>query len=227
MRDLVICFLKFPQPGHVKTRLAKDLGEKGAAELYEALAERVITEIYPLSESYELVLCVEPSHAIQDFRAWIGDNWTFWQQEGNDLGERLANAAEQAFLMDFERVIFIGTDCIGMDEDFIDKAFLQLDTKDIVIGPSSDGGYYLLGIQEPLRWLFQNMAWSTPDVLPESIIRIEAREYQHQLLEEKMDIDTLEDLVTFREKLPDEHFLATKIDHIVADRLTVPDSMQS
>lgn len=224
MRDLLICFLKFPQPGHVKTRLAKDLGAPGAAALYEALAERVITEVYPLSQAYDLVLCAEPTHTLEDFHQWIGPNWTFWYQEGDTLGERLAIAAETAFHHDYQRVMFIGTDCIGMDETFIEAAFQSLEKHDTVIGPSVDGGYYLLGINQPMGWLFRDMPWSTEMVLSTTINRLEEREMTHHLLEEKLDVDTLDDLVSFRESLPEEHFLATKIDHIVSDRLTPPDS---
>lgn len=227
MRDLVVCFLKYPQPGHVKTRLGKDLGNVGAAEFYAAIAERVITEIYPLSELYELILCTEPSHNLHEFRTWIGDNWTFWQQEGADLGQRLAFAAETAFFEGFERVIFIGTDCIGMDESFIQGAFQSLDSHDVVIGPSTDGGYYLLGIREPSRWLFEDIPWSTETVLKETLDRIENQQCRHFLLEEKLDVDTMEDLIKFREELPEEHFLATKIDHIISDRLTPPEHLKS
>jgi len=224
MRDLLICFLKYPQPGHVKTRLAEDLGSEGAAALYEALAERVITEIYPLSESYDLILCAEPSHAIDDYRSWIGPNWIFWYQEGETLGDRLAIATESAFHHDYQRIIVIGTDCIGMDEPFIEKAFNALEDHDVVIGPSTDGGYYLLGISQPMFWLFEDMPWSTEKVLSTTIDRIEARELKHRLLEEKIDVDTMDDLVAFRQALPEEHFLVTKIDHIISDRLTPPEN---
>lgn len=219
MKQLLICFLKYPQAGHVKTRLAKDLGETGAATLYKALAERVITEVYPLTESYDVVLCAEPSHSLEDFREWIGPNWTFWHQQGEDLGDRLAYAADQAFAEGYERVMFIGTDCIGMDESFICEAFNQLATHQVVIGPSSDGGYYLLAFDEPSDWLFENMIWSTELVLNETMDRIETRDLKHHLLEEKLDVDTMEDLVEFRNALPQEHFLATKVDHIISDRL--------
>ena len=76
MKNALICFLKYPEPGHVKTRLAADLEDAGsAAMLYEAFAERVITEIFPLEGSYDVLLYVDPKHRHSDYIAWIGDSW--------------------------------------------------------------------------------------------------------------------------------------------------------
>lgn len=220
MKQALICFLKYPEPGNVKTRLAEDLGETHAAHLYESLAERVLTEVFPSNQQYKLVLCVDPKHPLSKYRAWTGLGFNYWPQEGEDLGERMRRAAARAFAEGAEKVAIIGTDCIGMDEEFIGEVFDTLGERDVVIGPSSDGGYYLIAFKEAHPWLFEKVAWSTQDVLDTTTQRLEDRKLNFRLLEEKIDIDTIDDLVTLRETLPEEHFLAKKIDLLILDRLS-------
>ena len=227
MKNALICFLKFPQPGGVKTRLAEDFGDENAASLYEALAERVITEVFPLHERYDLILCVDPGHDLEAYQDWIGEQWSFWfQPEEEDLGGRMNAAVQRALDEGYGRVILIGSDCVGLSETLIGETFDKLDDHDFLIGPSTDGGYYLLALKADDPWLFLNMPWSTPDVLPFTIDRIEARDLKFQLLDEKIDIDTIEDLARFREQLPEEHFLSKKIDHLVLERLKAPHGLQ-
>lgn len=223
MKRALICFLKYPEPGHVKTRLAAELGSIGAANLYRSLAERVITEVYPLSESYQLIICFDPKHNEDQFISWLGDQWTYWPQEGYDLGSRMANAIAQALEEGFDQVMLLGSDCIELSESFIEEAFEALNKNRAVIGPSSDGGYYLLALSHMDDFLFDDMAWSTDQVLPTTIDRLEAREYSYHLLEEKIDIDTQDDLVKLREILPAEHFISKKVDQVVMERLTIPE----
>ena len=215
MKNALLCFLKYPEPGHVKTRLAADLTAQGAADLYSALAERVLTEVYPLDNDYDLILCVDPAHDITHYQKWIGDSWQFREQQGADLGERMSHSIRKTFDEGYEKVAIIGTDCIGMDGQFIEHTFKMLDNHDFVIGPSSDGGYYLLALKAVQDWLFERMAWSTEEVLETTLDRIEARDLKVAKLAEKIDIDTVDDLIVFRKSLPAEHFLAKKIDQIV------------
>ncbi len=225
MKQVLLCFLKFPEPGNVKTRLARDLGAMAAAQLYLALAERVITEVYPLDNSYELRLCYDPKHPVQRYQEWIGDSWTFQKQQGSDLGARMSHALEQALGEGYHKAMVIGSDCIGMDEGLIAGAFRDLDRQDFIIGPSTDGGYYLLGLKRTHPWIFEKMEWSTERVLETTLDRIDARGLAVKNLAEKMDIDTLEDLIRFRKSLPEEHFLAKKIDQVVIDRLQLPEGV--
>ncbi|MDJ0836612.1 MAG: TIGR04282 family arsenosugar biosynthesis glycosyltransferase [Acidobacteriota bacterium] len=222
MKNALICFLKFPEPGNVKTRLAADLEDPvAAAVLYEALAERVITEVYPLMASYDVLLYVDSKHEISAYRKWIGDSWQFHYQYGDDLGTRLNDAFANTFKAGYSKVAVIGTDCVGMDQAFVEEVFNHLDHHDYVIGPSTDGGYYLLAAREDSPWLFENVDWSTESVLETTLDKIETREKDVFQLIEKIDIDTLDDLVSFRESLPPEHFLAAKINSLILDKLTL------
>ena len=221
MKNALICFLKYPKPGHVKTRLAAELDQMSAAQIYEALAERVLTEIYPLAGSYEILLYVDPAHDMETYRKWIGDSWSFYSQEGDDLGERLSQAMGACFIAGYEKVAIIGSDCIGMEQEFIEDVFTKLDDDPFVIGPSSDGGYYLIASREDAPWLFEDVAWSTESVMETTLDKIEALGMENHILEEKLDVDTLDDLVRFRKELPESHFLATKIDHLVMESTTL------
>lgn len=225
MKQVLLCFLKFPEAGHVKTRLARELGAQAAAQIYLALAERVITEVYPLDGSYELRPCVDPKHSIEQYREWIGDNWTFHMQEGADLGARMSHALRQVLDEGYHKAIIIGSDCIGLNEKIIAEAFGDLEHQDFVIGPSTDGGYYLLGLRKSHDWIFENMAWSTETVLEITLDRIEAHGLSVKNLSEKFDIDTMDDLIRFRDSLPGEHFLAKKIDRIVIERLDLAEGV--
>lgn len=219
MKNAVICFLKYPEPGHVKTRLAEDLGETLAADLYRDLAERVITEVYPLNADYDVLLSVDGTHELALYKEWIGENWPYRIQSEGNLGARMHHAVTTAFDEGYERVLLLGSDCIGMDETFISEAFKSLDQNDFVIGPSTDGGYYLLALKQDHPWLFEHIAWSTEEVLDVTIERIEMRELKLHQLSEKIDIDTIDDLLKFRQELPPEHFLARKIDQLVISQV--------
>ena len=222
MKNALLCFLKYPEPGHVKTRLAEDLDEQSAASLYEAMAERVIAEVYPLDGNYDLFLWVDPKHDLDQYRTWIGDSWQYREQRGGDLGERLSYAFTHAFTIGYDRVAVIGTDCIGMDQTFIEETFAKLEEHDFVVGPSTDGGYYLLGASQNSPWLFQRVPWSTDEVLEITLDKIDVRDLTVAQLEEKIDVDDLDALVRFKDSLPEEHFLSKKIDHMIMDRVTLP-----
>ena len=223
MKDCVlICFLKFPEPGHVKTRLAAELGDRNAALLYEAIAERVITEIYPLDGTYDLVIQFDPKHDLGDYQTWIGRDFQFSPQRGNNLGDRLDQAVARAFDSGYQKVAVVGSDCVGMDQPFIEKAFEQLTEKPFVVGPSVDGGYYFLGMNQPSSWIFQDVEWSSETVLETTLDKIEARELSMTLLEAKQDVDTIEDLAKLQQTLPKEHFLVAKINQITMDSISLP-----
>jgi len=161
LKNALICFLKFPEPGHVKTRLAVDLGEAPAADLYATLAERVLTEVYPLENDYDLILYVDGRHDVSRFQSWLGDAWAYRLQGEGDLGARMAQAVQWALDAGYERVALIGSDCVGMDQVFIEEMFAALDEHDVVLGPSTDGGYYLIGLKAVYPWLFDDIEWST------------------------------------------------------------------
>jgi len=221
MRQALLCFLKYPRAGQVKTRLAAELGEAAAAELYRALAERVVSEAWPLEQSYDLIVCCDPAHPLELYRTWLGAQLSLIPQQGAELGKRLLHAFASHFELGYDRVIALGSDCIGMDETFYNEAFNALAETDLVLGPAHDGGYYLIGLNKPQDLLFERMPWSTSEVLAITRARAEALGLRLRLLEEKLDLDTLDDFTRLRESLPDHHFIARKMDQLILDRLSV------
>lgn len=117
-------------------------------------------------------------------------------QVQSDLGGRMKKAFQKT-LIKYEKAIIIGSDCPKISPEIIEDAFFKLDHADVVIGPTFDGGYYLLGIKRMHRFLFENMTWSTSSVFAETQMRIENNELTYSLVDTLSDLDTIDDLNTF------------------------------
>jgi rSAM/selenodomain-associated transferase 1 len=130
---------------------------------------------------------------------WSNDKFIKQLQKGNDLGERMHNSFEYAFLNKYKKVIIIGSDCLDLNESIIKDAFRLLDNSDVVIGPAKDGGYYLLGMKSPHSCLFKNISWSTSQVLKQTLSICESQHLSYSLLSTLTDIDVENDL-SFEQK---------------------------
>ena len=212
MTDLLLVFLKWPEPGRVKTRLANDIGAEKAAEIYRILVQRVIQRISPIYSELEGVCWVfDPIEKEYEIKDWIKKELNdlgftdlkrhcFWSQSAGDLGERLRSAFEKAFSLGYDRIIGIGTDCIELDSLTIEQALVSLSSeRSIVFGPSFDGGYYLIGMRSNLGLsVFKSISWSTSKVLKQSLDQAVSVDLDYTLLEEFNDVDTLEDWDSIR-----------------------------
>ena len=211
MRHLLLVFVKSPIPGLVKTRLAHAIGHERAAALARVMAERVCARTGPPAGRYERVFFHAPADAGPSIAAWLGEGRLAAQAEG-DLGARMAAAFQWAFDEGATRVVLIGTDIPELSADDVDRAFEVLDSADVALGPSLDGGYYLIGLRRPAPGLFERMPWSTPQVLPETLARAEALGLRVAPLAVRGDVDTVEDLKReagrLREWLPAELWAA-------------------
>ena len=166
-KNILIIFIKYPEAGQVKTRLAKDIGEKKAVSLYQKLVEWTVASTQ--SAAYERLIFYIPEDKKQQIADWLGYNLTYLPQEGGDLGERLTNAFKLTFAKETtKKVIVIGSDNPFVKEKLINKAFKCLKNKECVIGPAQDGGYYLLGLCSPNREIFQGIDWGTDKVLAQT-----------------------------------------------------------
>jgi rSAM/selenodomain-associated transferase 1 len=189
----LLVFVKAPQAGHVKTRLAQDVGPAAAARVYRALADRVIAETRPEGHEYGRLFFFAPAAALAEIRTWLTGE-TCVAQEGADLGARMAAAFGHAFAAGASRAVLIGSDAPDLSRVHVATALAALADHDLVLGPSTDGGYYLIGLQRPWPRLFEGMPWSTPAVLEQTLDRArEMRLYVHRL-GVLSDIDTLSDL---------------------------------
>jgi len=193
----LIIFAREPLPGRVKTRLAADVGDRVAAELYEAMLQDVLEISRGLTGIESVVFwdCATGSLPLLADRFGCQSR----TQADGDLGQRMQAAFEEMFAAGFTSCCIIGSDAPDLPPAWIERAFeiLESGQGDVVFGPSSDGGYYLLGLKQLQPRLFRDIAWSSPLVLRQSLAAAQAVGAATQLLPIWHDIDTLQDLDSF------------------------------
>tara|TARA_B100000508_G_scaffold141091_1_gene146292 strand:+ start:17768 stop:18373 length:606 start_codon:yes stop_codon:yes gene_type:complete len=187
---VLLIFTKNPELGKCKTRLAKTLGDEKALSIYCQLLEHTRT----FSARVDADKHVYYSSNIPENDLWSTNDFERKLQSEGDLGEKMSSAFKHSFEAGYRKVVIIGSDCAEINEQDIDKAFDELDSKDVVLGPAIDGGYYLLGMREFYPFLFSDKSWSTPNLINETISDLIKNGKSYQLLEEKSDIDYEEDL---------------------------------
>ncbi|TGJ98179.1 glycosyltransferase [Leptospira langatensis] len=192
-------FLKNPVPGKVKTRLAKEIGEEAALEVYQALVEKTreackgvdVTKVLWF-DSY----LPNPS----DLGSWGHSPLHIRLQQGKDLGEKMRNAFLYSFQNGATLSVLIGSDCPELDTLHIREAFQILENKDVILGPAKDGGYYLVGLQSDTPELFHGIEWSTETVFSRSLEKMQWARKQVGLLPVLSDLDDGKDLEYFESK---------------------------
>jgi rSAM/selenodomain-associated transferase 1 len=190
MDRALIIFIKNPEAGTVKTRLAKAIGSAKALAVYNYLLDHT-RRISRTTKADRLLY-------YSDFIP-VADNWSSKEFEkylqcGDDLGTRMGSAFQQAFSKGYRRVIIIGSDCLELDENLISKAFDKLSTYDFVIGPANDGGYYMLGMNSSYPELFKNKVWSTETVFDQTTSQIQSWSKTIYILSKLSDVDTVTDM---------------------------------
>ena len=188
MKSIVLVFAKAPISGTVKTRLAFVIGNKKALWIYKKLLYKTDSELKKLSQDVVVYYHGGPSTLFKKIFL------TFQKkiQLGDDLGERMQNAFQWSFDKGYERILIIGTDLWDLSKPLLENAFKQLDSNDYVIGPASDGGYYLLGCKKFTKHLFTEKKWGSPEVYHQTMKELMGKSVA--ILDKKNDIDTLEDL---------------------------------
>ena len=189
MQKAIIIFVRNPELGKVKTRLAKEIGEEQALQVYTELLQHT----HAITSQVDCDRFVFYTDAINKNDLWnVGFEKRL--QEGETLGDRMLLAFFDLFQQGYSKVIIIGSDCPELTSFIIEDAFDKLYTSDVVIGPSTDGGYYLLGLTKLVPPLFTNKQWSTDTVLADTINDIDHLRKSYSLLTELSDIDTADDL---------------------------------
>ncbi len=186
---------KAPISGTVKTRLVPFLSSDEAAELSRALLVDQLEHLHALSSS-ALYLVFSPPEAGEMMRQLAPLSFELFPQTDGDLGARMAHAFETLFAKGHKKIILIGGDLPPVPLAYFDEAFEFLGGPErrVVLGPSRDGGYYLVGLNLRLLEIFENMTWSHDQVLSQTLVKIVSRGVQHHLLPSWHDVDTLEDL---------------------------------
>lgn len=185
----LIIFMKNPQPGKVKTRLAKTIGEGEAFEVYLKLLDhtRNVASDIPVDTH------VFYSDFIDDDDEWSDVQYFKHLQRGRDLGERMHHAFAKIFDRGYRKVVIIGSDCFELRAKHIIRAFDIINRFEAVIGPARDGGYYLLGLRRLVSSVFNNKNWSTDSVFEETIKDFQEENIIWQELPVLRDVDTLKD----------------------------------
>ena len=192
-KKALIIFTRNPQLGKCKTRLAKTIGNEAALKIYTYLLHHTAQ----VSESVKADKYVFYSESINENDLWNTDIFRKKLQYGTDLGTRMENAFSELFGLGYEKVMLIGSDLLELNPQHIESAFEKLSQHEIVIGPSKDGGYYLLGMKVMHETLFKNKTWGTETVLSETLNDLQ--NWDIELLEELNDIDTFEDMKHYKQ----------------------------
>jgi len=211
MGDLLLIFVKWPEPGEVKTRLAQSLGNQESVRIYRILVRGVFKILAPLLSSkaeqsgHDPLTCrllFTPESRREEVTGWLQEEasragWAAGQlivkaQAPGDLGNRLRAAFEQGFEAGYGRVAAIGTDCVELDCATVRESFDQLSGNcDLVFGPATDGGYYLVGMKQPaVCAVFDGIPWSSNATLEASLKIAAGAGFRVNLLEELGDVDT-------------------------------------
>ncbi|HQU42760.1 MAG TPA: TIGR04282 family arsenosugar biosynthesis glycosyltransferase [Pirellulales bacterium] len=195
-------FAKYWQPGRVKTRLAGQIGAVAAAELHRACLDTLLRRFAHLGD--RRVLAFTPPEARQAFADLAGRAWQAEPQCEGDLGDRIEAHFATAFARGATRVVLIGSDSPTLPDALVVEAFERLKRADAVVGPSDDGGYYLIGLARPLDGLFRGLAWSTPQVFRQTLERLDAAGSKREILAPWYDIDTPSDFERLKSELAGE-----------------------
>ncbi len=196
MKEQLIVFTRYPEPGKTKTRLIPAVGPEKAAEIHRRMAERAIAMCEEIVKQHQNIK-VSVRYAgpeKEKFREWLPRIKNFVSQGGGDLGQRMNNAFVDAFREGSKGVVIIGTDCPGLTREIVEKAFQLLKESPLVLGPARDGGYYLIGLSQPVPEIFKKIAWGTDAVLSETVAAASRLSIKHVLLETLFDVDRPEDL---------------------------------
>ncbi|MBW4615705.1 MAG: TIGR04282 family arsenosugar biosynthesis glycosyltransferase [Desmonostoc vinosum HA7617-LM4] len=191
----LIIFTRYPEPGKTKTRLIPVLGNVGAANLQQQMTEHTVLQARELQK--ETAISPEVRFAggnVQLMQDWLGLGLVYQPQSGGDLGDRMIKSLADALKSGAEYVIIIGTDCPELNAQILATAFEQLHTHDLILGPAIDGGYYLIGLRQPIAELFANIEWGTNQVFQQTMGIAEKLNLLHWELPVLADVDRPEDL---------------------------------
>jgi len=202
-REEIIIFSRYPQPGLTKTRLIPELGPDGAASIQRTMTEQIVQTARQLVHNRQIQISIYyagGSH--QQMAQWLGRDLLYHEQIGVDLGQKMMFAFEDARCRGLRRTVLVGSDCPDIDCQLITDALVALQSNQLVLGPATDGGYYLIGTTSELppnnlSLLFTDIIWGTSDVFEKTINRAHDAGISTSILKKLHDIDYPKDLTYF------------------------------
>jgi rSAM/selenodomain-associated transferase 1 len=206
VKEALLMFVRYPEPGRTKTRLIPGLGAEGASSFYRLMAEHVARIVRDV-ERPDLIRMAffTPPARKADVTEWLGAGFEFSPQPEGNLGVKMEAGFARAFAKKAERVVVIGSDCIDITAPLIREAFDSLAFADAILGPATDGGYWLLGLSRVLPEVFKDIPWSSDRTFSATLAALNAAgrnvhllpelaDRNVHLLPELADIDRPEDL---------------------------------
>jgi rSAM/selenodomain-associated transferase 1 len=190
LKSAILIFVRPPEPGKVKTRLAAGIGAEKALQVYIFLLKHTAR----LVSSLGIPLFVFYAGDVVADDMFTGTQVTKLQQGEGDLGERMEAAFTEVFSRGFGQAVIIGSDCYELTSDIILEGLSLLQQTDLVIGPARDGGYYLLGMNQPVKSVFDAIAWSSQTVFRDTVARAARENCSVSLLPVLTDVDKAEDI---------------------------------
>jgi uncharacterized protein len=198
----ILVFLKAARPGFVKPGLANNFGAERATEVYRNLVRKTFAQ-FPSTVSVHIWF--SPTDGEQEVRqllsAFSSDDWIFLPQPETDPASRRKIAFEYAFKRGYDKVLLVGTDCLDLHRGLLDESWYWLDEQDIVVGPTEDGGYYLLGMRRFFPELFREIPWGTESTFEITMERASEMRRSCFILTQLCDIDHIEDWDLIKDRL--------------------------
>lgn len=199
-KDAVVVMAKAPEAFRVKTRLTPPLDPETASHLYHCFLLDKLEQVRCLV-GISPVVAYTPRDSIDFFKSIQPAGFTLIPQNGEDLGERLANISQYFFEQEYDKVVILDSDSPNLPCSHIYHSLQCLDTTDVVIGPCMDGGYYLIGMGKQMPELFLDIPWSTSKVMVSTMEKAGDMGITVSLLNEWYDVDTWDDLVRLKQDL--------------------------
>jgi len=194
--ETILLFLRWPTPGRTKTRLIPALGAEGAAVLYRQLAHRVAAIVREVDRpAMTRFAYFEPADREREVAEWMGPAFTPLAQPDGDLGERLISGFDHAFAAGADRVIAIGSDCVEITPALLGRALDALGDHDAVVGPATDGGYWVIGLSRSCPEVFTDVPFSTDVTLAVTLDRMAGAGLSVASLPTLSDVDRPEDVL--------------------------------
>jgi len=199
-QNILAIFMKALRLGSVKTRLQPQLTPEQALTLYRAMGEDLVAK-FRGAVGFDLQIHFWPPDGGEEMRQWLGDGLVFCAQEKGDLGWKMLRAFAHAFQQGYRKAVIIGSDLPTLDQSRIQEAFRQLETHDAALGPTDDGGYYLVALKSLHPELFANVSWSTEGVFAQTMENARRANLRVARLKKEADLDTFPDVRKFWERL--------------------------
>ena len=200
MKDCLIVFAREPKAGKVKTRLQKYLSKDMCVQLYKAFLNDTL-ELARAIKCFDKVLAYDSFTLEPAYLKTIARDFIFYKQNGRNLGEKMYNAFKFAMRMNCDRTVIIGSDSPNLPVKYVKEAYRRLDRSDIVLGPSYDGGYYLIGVKKPCAGIFRGVKWGSRTVLENTVKNAGNIGKIVSILEKWYDIDDFAALTLLRKDL--------------------------